>query len=73
MRDWNLNVISNKKYFITGGGFGLPAEVIKEKEKLTYFKKDYVYLYSVLKTFFKGYKGLNVNIGGTKKEDLMFI
>lgn len=56
----NLDLIKvNKKYFITGGGFGLPKEVVIEKERYPQlsFLKDKIYLFNVIKIIFKGYKG----------------
>lgn len=69
-----LDIIKvNHKYFITGGGFGLPAYVVKEKEKCPFFKSDLVYVYSVLRVFLRGYQGLNININGEKMKKLMLV
>ncbi len=64
----------NDKYFITGGGFGLPAEVIQDVNKNSKkisnkLLRDMTYYYSVLKKVFIKYsrariKGIN--------QDLMF-
>ncbi len=69
-----LDIIQvNNKYFITGGGFGLPVQVIKETERLNYLKTDKVYLYAVLKILLKGYNKLNLEIDGKREKDLMLL
>jgi len=55
----------NSKYFITGGGFGLPAEVIQDVNKHSKnisnrLFKDLVYYISVLKIVFLNYSGVNI-------------
>jgi diacylglycerol kinase (ATP) len=51
----------NNKYFITGGGFGLPSEVIKEKDKASFldYIGDKIYFLAVLKLFLFGYNGIS--------------
>lgn len=56
----------NEKYFITGGGLGLPAEVIQDVNKFKFklgvlnkFVKDLVYYFFVLKNVFLGYSGVS--------------
>jgi diacylglycerol kinase (ATP) len=64
----------NKKYFITGGGFGLPAEVIWEKERSFICRNlgDKAYLYAVLKLIIFGYKEVkNLNFSKINYENIM--
>jgi diacylglycerol kinase (ATP) len=58
----NIDLIKvNNKYFITGGGFGLPVEIIKEKDKISFsnYMGEKVYFYSVLKLFSSIYRGID--------------
>lgn len=55
----------NEKFFITGGGFGLPAEVIKDvnkhsKKTSNKLLKDFMYYFSVLKKVFIKYSGAEI-------------
>lgn len=54
----------NDTYFITGGGFGLPAEIIKDVNKLPNVVKKImggsVYFWITLKKFLFGYEGIRV-------------
>lgn len=66
----------NKKYFITGGGFGLPAHIIKLKNKgsIFSFMKEGFYLFLVLKSFLVGYEGVkDIKINNINKENLMLV
>lgn len=51
----------NKKYFITGGGFGLPVDVVRETEKslLKKFLRDKIYFFEVTKIILKGCNSVN--------------
>jgi len=65
-RTKSIDIIQvNSKYFITGGGFGLPAEVIQDVNK--HSKKisnkllgDLIYYFFVLKKIFIQYSGVKV-------------
>jgi YegS/Rv2252/BmrU family lipid kinase len=64
----------NNKYFITGGGFGLPSEVIEEKNRSNFsdYWGDKVYLFEVLKLFLFGYDGImKIKIGDQIYENVM--
>jgi len=59
----------NNNYFITGGGMGLPAQIVEDSNKfsLTFFgklikrnMKDFIYFISTLKKFLFGYKKLRL-------------
>jgi YegS/Rv2252/BmrU family lipid kinase len=55
----------NEKFFITGGGFGLPAEVIKDvnkhsKKTSNKLLRDLIYYLSVLKKVFINYSGAKI-------------
>jgi|ETNmetMinimDraft_2_1059921.scaffolds.fasta_scaffold06128_2 YegS/Rv2252/BmrU family lipid kinase len=66
----------NQKYFITGGGFGLPAHIIKLKNKggIFNFMKDSLYLLLVLKSFIFGYQKVEIiKINNTKRNNLMLV
>jgi len=55
----------NNSYFITGGGLGLPTEIITDVERYSNIKKkimgESVYLWATLKKFLFGYKGIILN------------
>ena len=66
----------NQKYFITGGGFGLPAHIImlKNKGSIFNFMKEGFYLFLVLKSFLLGYKKVkNIKINNIEKNNLMLV
>lgn len=70
----------NSKYFITGGGFGLPAEVIQDLTRYSKRKsisnrlfKDLIYYIYVLKKVFLNYHGVKVESIDKKKIDKNFM
>ena len=69
----------NEKFFITGGGFGLPSEIIeslnntKRSKSRNKILKDLVYYFQVLKKIFLGYNGIQVNKINEKVIDKCFM
>tara|TARA_Y100000034_G_C6877997_1_gene401821 strand:- start:937 stop:1794 length:858 start_codon:yes stop_codon:yes gene_type:complete len=59
--EWVDLIKVNDSYFITGGGLGLPAEIVNEVNNIRFMKRimgESIYFWITLKKFIFGYRGI---------------